>query len=272
MKKIILAGMLAVFCFACTQKPAEPTTYGNSITSDELKELLYTYASDEFEGRETGEKGQKMAVSFLKEKYVSMGIASAYGTDDYFQEVPLERQNLPEVSFVVNGNTMVNYEDFIPPRNVDVPQLNLTEIVYAGYGIDAKDNSDYDNLDVKDKYVFIKAGEPINEDSTYVTSGTKEKSQWTSGRRARKLKVDIAHEKGAKGVFIWDESANNYYSRTYKELAQGTYKMRVAQVSKPDDPYSFIINQRLAEQVVPDILTNDTPAVISTNIELTINK
>ena len=37
----------------------ESTVYSSAITEAELKEYLYTYASDEFEGRETGEPGQK---------------------------------------------------------------------------------------------------------------------------------------------------------------------------------------------------------------------
>ena len=42
-------------------------TFASSITAEELKEKLYTYASDEFEGRETGTKGQKIAIEYLKE-------------------------------------------------------------------------------------------------------------------------------------------------------------------------------------------------------------
>ena len=33
--------------------------YTNTITEGELKEMLYVYASDEFEGRNTGDPGQK---------------------------------------------------------------------------------------------------------------------------------------------------------------------------------------------------------------------
>ena len=44
-------------------------TYASSITAEELKEKLYIYASDEFEGRETGDMGQKLAVEYLKEIY-----------------------------------------------------------------------------------------------------------------------------------------------------------------------------------------------------------
>ena len=41
-----------------------PKQLGETITSDELKEHPYIYASDEFEGRETGTEGQKKAVNY----------------------------------------------------------------------------------------------------------------------------------------------------------------------------------------------------------------
>jgi len=65
------------------------TTYANTITAAEMKTDLYIYASDEFEGRFTGKKGQKKAVEFLKKEYQKMGIPSAYGNDNYFQNIPV---------------------------------------------------------------------------------------------------------------------------------------------------------------------------------------
>ena len=65
------------------------TIYANTITAAEMKTDLYIYASDEFEGRDTGEPGQKKAVEFLKKEYQKMGIPSAYGTDNYFQNIPV---------------------------------------------------------------------------------------------------------------------------------------------------------------------------------------
>ena len=65
------------------------TKYSKSITSKELKELLYVYASDYFEGRDTGEKGQKIAVDFLRNYYQKQNIEAAINTKDYFQEMIL---------------------------------------------------------------------------------------------------------------------------------------------------------------------------------------
>ncbi|HMC01404.1 MAG TPA: M28 family metallopeptidase [Flavobacteriaceae bacterium] len=62
--------------------------YANTITSAELKDALYIYASDEFEGREAGKPGEKKAVEYLKNYYISNNISPLQDNDNYFQKVP----------------------------------------------------------------------------------------------------------------------------------------------------------------------------------------
>jgi Zn-dependent M28 family amino/carboxypeptidase len=69
------------------KKVVSPTEYANTINASELKDMLYTYASDEFEGRETGQPGQKKAVEYLKNYYIALGIPSPLGNNDYYQEI-----------------------------------------------------------------------------------------------------------------------------------------------------------------------------------------
>ena len=64
------------------------TTYANTITTEELKENLYILASDDYKGRNTGEKGQKKAAEFLKKQYQEYGVSSPISEEDYFQEIP----------------------------------------------------------------------------------------------------------------------------------------------------------------------------------------
>ncbi|GAB1858029.1 M28 family metallopeptidase [Flavobacteriaceae bacterium MHTCC 0001] len=73
-----------------TRKIAAPKTYAQTITAKELKDLLYIYASDDFEGRKTGEPGQKKAANFLKEYYINNDIPSPIAKNDYFQDIPAE--------------------------------------------------------------------------------------------------------------------------------------------------------------------------------------
>lgn len=73
----------------------EPTeviaeTLSKSITPEDLKKHLYIIASDEFEGRNTGEPGQKLAAEYLKNFYIDNRIASPLGGGNYYQEIPTE--------------------------------------------------------------------------------------------------------------------------------------------------------------------------------------
>ena len=71
--------------FSCSQEDIS-LKYSNSITEKDLKDLLYVYASDEFEGRNTGEPGQKLAVEFIRDFYKENDIDKAINTEDYFQK------------------------------------------------------------------------------------------------------------------------------------------------------------------------------------------
>ena len=62
--------------------------FAESITADELKEMLTTFSSDEFEGRNTGKKGQKKAAKYIADFYRDHDIQSPIAKGDFFQEIP----------------------------------------------------------------------------------------------------------------------------------------------------------------------------------------
>jgi len=96
-----MKNLIIIFCFStlitsCSSSQnknkndniADPKIYAEKITASALKTMLYTYASDEFEGRKTGEPGQKKAVEFIKNHYQANKIKSPIAEGDYFQEIP----------------------------------------------------------------------------------------------------------------------------------------------------------------------------------------
>ena len=88
MKKINLLAFLLCTSIGFAQTPTSDA-YASTIESEDLRQLLYVYASDFFQGRETGTLGQKRAVNFLKEFYESRRIQAAAGSKDYFQKMTL---------------------------------------------------------------------------------------------------------------------------------------------------------------------------------------
>jgi hypothetical protein len=67
---------------------ADVAKYMKTITDTDLKKHLYIVASDEMEGRNTGEPGQKKAGKYLIEQYIKDGISFPKGAQDWYQKVP----------------------------------------------------------------------------------------------------------------------------------------------------------------------------------------
>ena len=80
MKNLLYLNLLFVIFSCATEAQKTVVDYAESITEAELKAHLYTYASDEFMGREAGTEGETLAINFLKDYYESTGV-SAGSTD-----------------------------------------------------------------------------------------------------------------------------------------------------------------------------------------------
>jgi len=83
--------LLFLFCsyLFYGQQHTSVEEFATSITAQELKEHLYVYASDYFQGRETGTLGQKRAIDYLQNFYTTSGIQAAKGTENYLQPMEL---------------------------------------------------------------------------------------------------------------------------------------------------------------------------------------
>ncbi len=71
-----------------TVKPESVIDYANTIRQEDLKKLVYELASDKYQGRKTGEKGQKLAATFLEDFYRERGISGALKGGNFFQMIP----------------------------------------------------------------------------------------------------------------------------------------------------------------------------------------
>jgi len=96
MRKIIFLGVVFTMLVSCSsaqtaqKKPADASSYINTISATELSKHLYIVAGDEMQGRNTGEPGQKKAGDYLINEYKKMGISFPPGATDFYQKVPSE--------------------------------------------------------------------------------------------------------------------------------------------------------------------------------------
>lgn len=277
MKKLFSLIAVTLLLVSCSSKKTTTTVekpvktvadYAKTITAKELKEALYIYASDEYEGRDTGEPGQKKAVEFLKKHYVDLNIPSALPNNQYFQEVPLEKTGSPVVNLKVNNKEYKSVSDFISFSGSN-GTLVSDEIVYVGYGIEDEKYSSYDGIDVKDKIVLYKNGEPKDKSGNYIISGTeKSTGKWSNFREEIRSKREVALKKGAKGILYYNPDV---YSRMAQRFGHSRARLALKEnetKETPDEVHFILINTGLAEALISDISTNDKAAAIKVPVTL----
>ncbi|WP_423999602.1 M28 family peptidase [Maribacter sp. IgM3_T14_3] len=244
---------------------ASEISFAETITEAELKEHLYIYASDEFEGRETGQPGQKKAIAYLKAEYEKLGIPAAKKDGNYFQEVPLEISKLPTGKLTVDGTDFAVGEHVL---TFSAANTSTDDIIYAAYGIDDDNYSNYNDLNIEGKIVLMKSGEPKNADGTFVISGTTEASHWSNMSESLTKRVQIAMDKGAIGVLYYDADNFSRFKRRFESMKiNNSGRMEVVDNNAPEF-YNLFIDQTLAKSFLSTIDTDDKPQILSKKLQL----
>ena len=271
MKKTLLLASTLLMMFSCQKEATKEdvVNYASSITQDELKDHLYVYASDEFEGRDTGDPGQKKAVEYIKKQYEALDVKPVI-EGNYFQKVPLNVIKTPKVSIINNDKSFNNFDDYISLGSASSSTVSASEIVYAGFGIDDDKYSNYTNLNVKGKIVVIKNGEPKDKYGNHVITGDKEASKWSNGRQELSSKSNIAKDKGAKALFIMNDDLFNKYARYFKGLeTRGTNRLSLpVKKDTESDMYQFLISNKMGKSLIANIEKSDKPSYEKAKFEM----
>ncbi|SDQ80159.1 M28 family peptidase [Flagellimonas zhangzhouensis] len=275
MRKLLVLAVGLMFACNSSQKTVteapqapkilDPVAYGETITENDLKDHLYTYASDEFEGRETGTAGQKKAVEYLKSFYEEMGIPAAQANGDYFQNVPLEVSKVPVGNISINNTTLELGENIV---TFSAAKEEVNSIVYVGYGIEDGEYSDYNGIDVKGKFVLIKAGEPV-ENGIYTLTGSMEKSVWSNASEATSKKTEIALNKGAKGVLYFDALTFPRF-KGYFEFMKNNNSGRMQLTALGNDNILIYLDEKAATAIKSDIETDNKAQNVPVKLSLNI--
>ena len=114
--------------------------YASTITQADLREHLSVLASDEYEGRETGAKGQKMAAKYIREHFTAFGIPPVPDAEEiglfngYEQPFPLELSKPGGLSLLVGGKPIGFMEEFFYMSEKLKEDYFTDSVIYGGYG------------------------------------------------------------------------------------------------------------------------------------------
>ncbi len=148
---------------------ALPALPGSGVDPDFYAERLARLASDEFEGRAPGTRGERLTVNYLVREFADLGLSPGYG-DSFLQPVPMvELTNTERSDLAVDhgeDSFVLSYPDqmIIGSRRLgpEAHGVEASELVFVGYGIVAPeyDWDDYAGLDVEGKTVVMLVNDP----------------------------------------------------------------------------------------------------------------
>jgi len=182
-----------------------------------LLDHITTLSSDAFEGRSPGGPGDPLTVAYLIDQFQQIGLQPGNTDGTYVQPVPLVGITAdPDTSVAfANGadrRVLAYPDDFVAwtKRVVDRADLDRSELVFVGYGVQAPEFGwdDYKGLDVTGKTLVMLVNDPPVADPGDPDALDPEMfggramtyyGRWT-------YKFEIAAALGAAGAFVVHET------------------------------------------------------------------
>ena len=204
------------------------------INPEGLMRHIKVLASDEYEGRGPGTRGEDLSINYIADQFKSIGLTPGNTDGTYFQNVPLvgiTALHNPDLNVKVGGKDMtLKFSDDYVARTVRVVDKTGfdADMVFVGYGVVAPEYGwdDYKGQDVRGKVLLMLVNDPQVpapgdaaklDDKMFKGRAMTYYGRWT-------YKYEIAAEKGAAGVFVihsWDSKTNSGPAGYPWEVARG---------------------------------------------------
>jgi Zn-dependent M28 family amino/carboxypeptidase len=245
---------LALALCGCNTQPKVPlsTDIDEAVYRDGVRVL----ASDDFEGRKPGTRGEEKTVNYLAEQFKRLGLKPGNG-QSYEQQVPLAETSVVALSMSVLGQSGVHRLEqgkdvvLFSKHAGERQELNRSDLVFAGYGIVAPEFkwNDYAGLDVHGKTVLVLSGDPgpPSKDPTLFQGNA------LSAYSRFQYKIEEAARQGAAAILLIHDPAVSGYGWNVVQNTWGGAQFALAQANEAEHPsLEGFMTQEAAHDLVSD--------------------
>ena len=170
---------------------------GAGLSERDLRKYATRLASAQYEGRGTGDKGERMATSYLAAFFRGLGLSPEGGAESFFHTFDfaagMRMEGANTLSFagkVPEGfkSTITPGEDY-QPLSISTSGETKAEAVFAGFGISAGDYDSFAGIEPGGRWIVVLRGVP-------------ESRPELRGSAPLLVKANLAKEKGAAGIIF----------------------------------------------------------------------
>lgn len=227
---------------AQTAAPVASThAFSPEINAADFAEMVKTLASDEFEGRAPGSKGEELTVNYIRDQMQRIGLQPGNG-DSWFQDVAMTETTASEstvlkINQAGKPSELTFGTDMVIGTRTGQTEIKVenSDIIFVGYGVDAPEQNwnDYAGQDWKGKTVVMFVNDPgfhVQDESLFGGKRMTYYGRWT-------YKFEEAARKGAAAALIvhdtagasygWDVVKNSWSGPQYDLPAKGDPEPRL---------------------------------------------
>lgn len=233
-----------------------------SIRIHDLKTHMLFLASDELEGRNTGEPGMNIAARYLAVQAEQLGLKPADPENGFFQPYIIQEKDIDREK----SNTTITIPGMDPIVNKDpfyirpLAQGNKTvvegEVVFAGYGIKDEEHNynDFENIDIEGKVVLIMNRAPMNETGSEIQfdnykwngiGGTQYKLPYILSQHPKAVLMVYDPKSGVQSIGETDPRIRDFLGKS-----RGLKREESEQSMSEDRPRLVFIHRSVADQLL----------------------
>ena len=168
---LLAAGLAACASGAHDPDPAAVHRAESRIEAADMLRDIRVLASDEFEGRAPGSRGEQLTVDYLQREFQRLGLGPGNRDGSYVQRVPMVGiTSTPSMTVSVGGvSTAIDVEtDLVAwsARTVEHTVVPRSDLVFVGYGVQAPEYGwdDYKGGDLRGKTLVMLINDPAIPD------------------------------------------------------------------------------------------------------------
>jgi Zn-dependent M28 family amino/carboxypeptidase len=210
--------------------------------AEKLRRRVIRLSADDFEGRGPGTAGGKRSTQYIADELKAAGIKPGNG-NSYFQNVTMIGVRAdPKTQLRIKGGHGTNSfkfgDDFVTSTSAQTANVSIdTDIVFAGYGIDAPlyNWNDYSGPveDYRGKVLLILVNDPpatATEPDLFGGRALTYYGRWT-------YKYEEAARRGAAGVILIHTTDSAGYGWNVVRTSNGNWRYEIARTPNDKTPF-----------------------------------
>ena len=223
-KRLFFGSFVFLCCFARAQS-VDPSNYASTLAPEPMKAVLYRLASDEMEGRETGQPGQHRAALYIDSLFRSFGLKPSTGPSFLLPFQFAQARSKKKGPFAREKNIHAeNVLGYIPGKSRPDEYVFIT--------------AHYDHLGVRDGKIYYGADDDGSGTTALLILANAFSKAYKDGKGPERSVVFLANageEKGLKG-------SDYYVNHPVFPLQSVVADLNIDMIGRIDEKHSIDTN------------------------------